>query len=435
MRQSLLPWPRLAAMLPRRRIAAMLPWPLFAAMLAAAGLPIYIHAPKFFVDEYGVSLAALGGVLALLRLIDVVQDPVFGWLAERLRAQRARAVAIASSVLAGAMLALFAWPAPTPPLIWFALTLTALFSAYSFLTIVFYATGVGFAENLGAGGHTRLAGWRETGALLGVCAAAIAPTVLAGWVAAPFAVFAVWFAALALVATIAMRGQWQSGAAQIAAQPGIKAMFAPALRDRLARTLLILALVNSAPVAVTSTLFLFFVQSRLMLPEWAGLYLLAFFLAAALSAPLWSALAARHGAQRVLLAGMGLSIAAFLWALTLGAGDGAAFALICLGSGAALGADMVLLPALFARRMAAIGQESAGFGLWSFVSKLSLALAAATVLPALQWAGYSSGAANSDAALWALTAAYAGLPCALKLLAAVMLSRMTFPPQPKGSPL
>ncbi|NNF72918.1 MAG: sugar:cation symporter, partial [Rhodobacteraceae bacterium] len=31
---------------------------LFAAMLAMAGLPIYIHAPKFYVDEYGVSLAA-----------------------------------------------------------------------------------------------------------------------------------------------------------------------------------------------------------------------------------------------------------------------------------------------------------------------------------------------------------------------------------------
>ena len=36
---------------------------LFAALLAAAGLPIYIHAPKFFVDEYGVSLTALGIVL------------------------------------------------------------------------------------------------------------------------------------------------------------------------------------------------------------------------------------------------------------------------------------------------------------------------------------------------------------------------------------
>jgi Na+/melibiose symporter-like transporter len=52
----------------------------FAAMLSAAGLPIYIHAPKYFVDEYGVSLAALGSVLFVLRLLDVVQDPLFGRL-------------------------------------------------------------------------------------------------------------------------------------------------------------------------------------------------------------------------------------------------------------------------------------------------------------------------------------------------------------------
>ena len=61
---------------------------LFAAMLAMAGLPIYIHAPKFYVDEYGVSLAALGGVLFLLRLIDVVQDPALGWLSRKLRHRR-----------------------------------------------------------------------------------------------------------------------------------------------------------------------------------------------------------------------------------------------------------------------------------------------------------------------------------------------------------
>ena len=39
---------------------------LFAGVLSAAGLPIYIHAPKFYVDEYGVSLAALGALLFAL---------------------------------------------------------------------------------------------------------------------------------------------------------------------------------------------------------------------------------------------------------------------------------------------------------------------------------------------------------------------------------
>lgn len=65
---------------------------LFAALLASAGLPIYIHAPKFYVDEYGVSLAALGAVLFGLRLFDVVQDPALGWLSERLHRVRGLAV-------------------------------------------------------------------------------------------------------------------------------------------------------------------------------------------------------------------------------------------------------------------------------------------------------------------------------------------------------
>ena len=55
-------------------------WAVFGGMLSAAGLPIYLHAPKFYVDNYGVSLATLGGVLAALRLIDLalVDECLFG---------------------------------------------------------------------------------------------------------------------------------------------------------------------------------------------------------------------------------------------------------------------------------------------------------------------------------------------------------------------
>ena len=89
---------------------------LFAALLAAAGLPIYIHAPKFYVDEYGVSLAALGTILFGLRLIDVVQDPLLGRLAEKTRGKRGVVVAIGCCVMALSMVALFAVP-PVLPLL------------------------------------------------------------------------------------------------------------------------------------------------------------------------------------------------------------------------------------------------------------------------------------------------------------------------------
>ena len=64
-----------------------------------------------------------------------------------------------------------------------------------------------------------------------------------------------------------------------------------------------------------------------------------------------------------------------------------------------------------------------GFGLWSFVSKLTLALAAVTLLPALDQAGFQSGAAsNPPEALWLLTLLYAAVPCVLKAVAIALLA-------------
>ncbi|MEM9477181.1 MAG: MFS transporter [Pseudomonadota bacterium] len=390
----------------------------FAAMLASAGLPIYIHAPKFYVDEYGVSLAALGAVLFGLRLFDFVQDPVLGWLSEAARTARRRLVALAVAVMALSMVGLFAVEPPVAPLLWFAITLTGLFTAFSFLTINFYAQGVRKAGDLGPDGHVRLASWRETGALLGVCVAAVIPTALASFTASPFVMFAAGFVGLAILAAWVMRREWVATPAA-PETPG----FGPVLADGIARRLLLIALVNATPVAVTSTLFLFFVESRLAAPGWEGPLLLLFFLAAAASAPFWGKAAARYGAKQALLAGMALAIASFAFAALLGPGDTLAFAAICLASGAALGADLTLLPAIFARRMARIAPDAGqAFGLWSFVSKFTLAFAAVTLLPLLDMAGFQAGTTNPATALTMLTVLYALVPCALKLIAIALLA-------------
>ena len=399
------------------------PWGLFAALLAAAGLPIYLHAPKVYAETYGIGLGALGAVLFALRLVDLVQDPALGWLSARLSA-RARSLAVAGAVtmMVAAMLGLFAVTPPIAPLWWFALMLTALFTAWSFLSITFYGAGVARAGSLGPTGHLRLAGWREGGALLGLCLAALAPTVLAPLTASPSAGFALGFAVLGLVAVLAMGAQWRAAPVR---GPGLRAVLA----DAPARWLLTLAVVNSAPLAVSSTLFLFFVESRLAAPGWEGPLLILFFLAAAGAAPIWARIAARIGERRALLAGMVLSIAAFAWALTLGPGDTAAFAAICLATGAALGADMVILPAIFARRLATIAPGGAeGFGLWAFASKATLALAAVALLPLLERAGFTPGAATQPAvALTLLGLLYAGAPLILKTLAAALLLAAPLP--------
>ena len=390
---------------------------LYAAVLSGAGLPIYIYAPKFYADTYGVSLTVLGAVLFGLRLFDVVQDPVLGWVSERLGQARGLAVAAGAALLGASMVALFAVPPPIAPVWWFGIAITGLFSAFSLLTINFYARGVAKAETM-TGGHVRLAGWRESGALLGVCLAAIAPTLLTGVAAAPYAVFAWGFAAVTLAAAVAMAPEWGRTARGEATPLG------RILSDRQARRLLILALVNATPLAITSTLFLFYVESRLQAPGWEGPLLVLFFLSAAASAPVWSRLASRFGEKPVLLSAMVLAIASFATVLALGPGDTVPFALICIVSGATIGADLTLLPALFARRMARVAPNGGqGFGLWSFTTKFTLAFAAAALLPTLEAAGFIAGAGadNPDQALRLLTLLYALVPCLLKCAAIGLL--------------
>ncbi|RYG91205.1 sugar:cation symporter [Loktanella sp. IMCC34160] len=389
---------------------------LFGAVLSGAGLPIYIYAPKFFAETHGVSLVALGAVLFGLRLFDVVQDPVLGWISERLRGARGLVMAFAAGVLALSMLGLFADSPPLGPLLWFGLTITGLFTAFSFLSINFYARGVTKAAHL-PGGHVQLAAWRESGALLGICLAAIAPTLLIGLTDNPFGAFALGFAAVTAVAAILMAPEWADDLHHDPTPIGT------ILSDPLARRLLLLALINATPVAVSSTLFLFFVESRLDAPGWEGPLLVLFFLSAALSAPLWSRLAQTFGTRPVLLSAMGLAIASFGGTLLLGPGDAPVFALICVLSGATIGADLTLLPAAFARRMAAISpQGGQGFGLWSLVNKFTLAFAAVALLPLLEWSGFQAGApAQPDAALTLLTVLYALVPSLLKLLAIGLL--------------
>jgi GPH family glycoside/pentoside/hexuronide:cation symporter len=255
--------------------------------------------------------------------------------------------------------------------------------------------------------------------LLGVCIAAMLPTIFQSLDPSEFPAFpafAMTFALAAGLAVFGMRKEWSASA------PPKATGFGVVLRDAQARRLLLIAFVNAAPVAVSSTLFLFFVESRLEATGMEGPLLLLFFLAAAVAAPIWGLLAERWGVKPALLAAMVLSIAAFSGALGLGAGDTILFALVSLGSGAALGADMTLLPAIFAARLSRIAPAATeGFALWAFVSKFTLAFAAVALLPVLEMQGFKAGTENSASALWSLSLLYAGVPCMLKLVAIGLL--------------
>ena len=88
--------------------------------LAFVALPLYVHLPNVYAQQFGVPLATLGLVLLLARLFDAVTDPWLGRISDRLFARSHRWVlgvggATATVLLAG-MTALFFPPwATTDP--------------------------------------------------------------------------------------------------------------------------------------------------------------------------------------------------------------------------------------------------------------------------------------------------------------------------------
>ncbi len=394
---------------------------LYALMLAAAGIPLYIHLPQFASVGLGIGLGTLGSLLLAIRLVDLVQDPLIGWAIDRWpRAQGAFALTAAAGLALG-FPALFALQPGGHVVAALCGVLLVLFGAYSLGTILLYGRSATLAARPDPEALLTLAAYREGGALAGVLLAAIAPAALAllGASAQGYPAFGLCLGGLAVLTALVTRPVWRRRA--IVGE----AFSLSGLGQAGALRLLALALVNSLPVSITSTLFLFFVEDRLALPGLAGPLLLLFFLAAGISVPVWTRVSERIGPKRTLMIAMPLAIAGFAGTAYLPEGSLVGFALISAAAGAALGADTVLLPAMFSVALTQAGlKASLAFGIWAFAGKLGLALAAATVMPLLAWNGFVPGQQNGPQALGMLNIAYSVIPCLLKLAAFALVLRL-----------
>ncbi len=389
-------------------------------------LPINILLPAFYNERTGLSLSVIGIVFFLTRLIDAVVDPLLGaWVdVQKQRASYLPPVLIGAPVLAVGFALLLMPPAGMGEAAsagWLAATLATAYVGYSLAIVAYQAWGSELARD--DAGRARITGAREGAGLVGVLAGAVLPQVIG-----MAAMVAVFLAALGATVYLLVRCAPRPAPAGLNHSAGAQsnpfsAFVVPLASGRFRWLLLVFALNAIAP-SITATVFQFFVADRLGLAGYVPAFLALYFIAGAVSMPLWMKLATRFSLHVVWLAGMLAAVAAFVWAYWLDAGAVWGFAAICVLSGFAFGADLALPPALLARVIDANGhgsqREGAYFGLWNFVNKLTLAVAGGIALPLLEGLGYVAGSQDAIA-LSALAFTYALVPCALKLVAAALL--------------
>ena len=415
--------PTSARLLPQRQVLA---YGALGLPLAMAALPVYVHVPRLYAEISGMSLSLLGVLLLLSRLADAGIDPMLGAWSDR-SAKRQRLIVLALPLLALGMLALL-HPPQVGATVWLLASLLLTCFAFSLASVAYQAWGA----ELGVDSieRTRLAASREGFGLLGVVLAAALPGLLASDVAQGLSWLSwIFVALLALLATLTLRGA-PAAAQRLPAGGNLFGELWQVLADRRFRRLLTVFIVNGIAAALPATLVLFFVDDVLRAEAWGGAFLALYFVSGIAFLPVWVVLSRRYGRVAAWVASMIVAVVAFSWAWTLGAGDVAAFAAICLLSGAALGADLTLPAALLAdiaetgngrpRQPGQPAQAGAYFGWWNLVAKLNLALAAGLALPLLDRLGYQPGVAE---ATFGLSAVYCLLPLFFKTIAAVLAWR------------
>lgn len=412
-------------MLTRTALAA---YAAVALPIAAAALPVHVQVPKFY-STLGLDLAVIGAVLLGVRLLDAVSDPLLGALADRIP----RRYGGHKAMIAGAVPALAAglWLLFNPPgqasllLPWLIAALVFAYSGLSAASIGHLALGSALSRDYAE--RTRITATRGIAALAGVLCAAAIPEwlVLRQGAADGLSWFALGYAPVLVLAAVITLRAGPGPAVQVPPRAvSFAALYLP-LRNPRFRRLALVFLINGVAAAVPATLLLFFAADVLQRADLTPLFLLLYFIAGAVGMPFWVRIAARAGKVRAWLLAMVMAVAAFVWAWFLGAGDAAAFAVVCALSGFAFGADLAL-PASLLADLIDDDEDDRGrpdgayFGLWHLLEKLALALAAGITLPLLQWLGYQPGSAAGTGSVLSLV--YALLPCAIKLSAAALLA-------------
>ncbi|KAA0875698.1 MFS transporter [Nitrincola tapanii] len=395
-----------------------------ALPLAVPTVAVFVLLPTFYIEHLGLGLALTGLILMLARLSDVLTDPLIGRWLDHASPRRFKLIMMLGGLICIPSLLLLV----NPPQEFVAGT---LFFASIFLYLGWTCVQVPYLTWLRSLSRysyqrTRIASYREACALLGLVFSASLP-VLALTFGLSTAAALTFIALLTLGVGGLLLAQllWQLPAPEWVTSP--LGTWREVFQNQLAKRLILTWLVNGIANGIPAVLFPLYITSVLGGSEAdrPG-FILLYFLSACLALPIWLKLSQRVEKTHLWQCAMLLAIAGFIPALFLGEGDQLAFYLICILTGAALGADLALPHALQAdvadwdqfryRRR----QTGLLFAIWNSATKLALALAAGIALGLLALSGFEVGESQSATPILLI---YALLPCVMKAIAITLLLR------------
>ena len=436
--------------------------------LNMAALPVVLNVSHFYGEVLKVPLGIMGLIFIAARVIDAIQDPVIGLISDKFthRGPRGRLtfVALMLPLMIGGFYMLFHPPEalfvqPTLLALWLFVALFVVHLGYAGVSISYHAHGAELSDDYNE--RTRVTVGREVFGLMGMTIAVVLPTIFTAkfgehqgyvYMALVFIPIALAFALPTLIWSppsvhppvvrenpeihVRYFRDWLVSLAPVLARPtrnmeastSLKTLvpfFAP-MKNRLFRRLLLVFIINGSALGVAVSVMLFYVEHVLKGNKLqAGIILLVYFGAAALSVPMWLMLSRRYTKTVAWFIAMVMTVAAMSLAVFLGAGDFALFVPIAIVTGLGIGADYGLPPSVLADIINSPegkdtqGDTGAYFGLWALSTKLATAIGAAGSLPVAALLGFNPSRGQYSGS--ALIFVYIALPVAIKIAAALLI--------------
>jgi glycoside/pentoside/hexuronide:cation symporter, GPH family len=398
--------------------------------------PVLVFIPKFYTSEMGVPLVLAANIILLVRIFDVITDPLLGYLSDRVRTPWGRRrpwIVLATPVMMLGFFMLFLPPenAGAGHMLGWMMFLSL---GTTMMMIPYYA----WAAELSPDYHerSRITGWRSMMGVVGSLSAQLIPVIAllafgfggSGAVLQTVGVAMMILMPLCVFLTVTKVPEPRHHVStRIPVREGFRIMASNGPFKRL----VIAFMVGSTALSITTPLYIFFIAFVLKAEEKAIFMLAFFYMANFLAVPFWVWLSRFIGKHRAYVMSFVLIACAHPFYLLLGEGDFWWMLPITLTTGFAAGAFAALPNSMKADVIdldaVKSGENRAAqfFATWSFTAKMSGSLGGWIALTGLAWVGFNAApdALNDPAQLFGLRFMFALFPSLFFLAAAAIIWR------------
>jgi Na+/melibiose symporter-like transporter len=391
--------------------------------VAALGMPIVVHLPKLYASkDVGLDFVTVGAIFAIMRVLDVVIDPLMGYISDRWRTPIGRRRPVIA--LGAPLLCLGIWMAFNPHgqvgVGYVCFWLFVMYLGWSAVVVPHLSWGAEISSDYHE--RSRIYGWYQTLTVMGMMGVLMMPAILEqkGYPLDTQVMAMAIFALATLVPSLILCLIFvPEPTVKLSTQAPLLPTLRFLLRNRAMRRVMAVDFMESLNQGARGSMFLYFASLAIALPKFGGTLLLCYFLSGIVFMPFWIALSKRIGKHRALMVSFAYGIVAGASFFLIPPGNAhVAFVFVPL-AGVSYGAPAFLLRAMMADVADAdtveTGAERAGimYSFLSLTSKFGIGCSVALAFGTLAWLGFDPKIHNTAAAIEHLRVFFILLPLVL----------------------